>query len=38
IYVGSGIVADSDPYQEYMETLIKAQANLKAMGLDLDIF
>ncbi|WP_293449021.1 anthranilate synthase component I family protein [Persephonella sp.] len=38
IYVGSGIVADSDPYQEYIETLIKAQANLKAMGLDLDIF
>ena len=37
IYVGSGIVADSDPYQEYMETLIKAQANLKAMGLNLDI-
>jgi anthranilate/para-aminobenzoate synthase component I len=33
IYVGSGIVADSDPKKEWEETLIKAKANLKAIGL-----
>ncbi|WP_457626312.1 anthranilate synthase component I family protein [Persephonella sp.] len=38
IYVGSGIVADSDPYMEYRETLLKAKANLKALGLEFDIF
>ncbi|SNZ03921.1 para-aminobenzoate synthetase component 1 [Persephonella hydrogeniphila] len=37
VYVGSGIVADSDPYMEYRETLLKAKANLKAIGLQLDI-
>ncbi len=35
IYVGSGIVADSDPEKEYQETIIKAKANLNAMGIDL---
>ncbi len=35
IYVGSGIVADSDLESEYKETLIKARANLKAMGIDI---
>lgn len=38
IYVGSGIVADSQPEKEYEETILKAKANLKAMGLELDIF
>ncbi len=33
IYVGSGIVSDSDPEKEYEETLLKAKANLKAMGI-----
>ncbi|WP_457627738.1 anthranilate synthase component I family protein [Persephonella sp.] len=33
IYVGSGIVADSDPEKEYEETLIKARANLHSLGL-----
>ena len=33
VYVGSGIVADSIPEKEYEETLIKAKANLKAMGV-----
>ncbi|NPA58092.1 MAG: anthranilate synthase component I family protein [Aquificae bacterium] len=37
IYVGSGIVADSDPEMEYEETLLKAGANLKALGLDPNI-
>ncbi|MDQ7055975.1 MAG: anthranilate synthase component I family protein [Persephonella sp.] len=37
IYVGSGIVADSNPEKEYEETLIKAVANLKAIGLNLDV-
>ncbi|MBK3331896.1 anthranilate synthase component I family protein [Persephonella atlantica] len=37
IYVGSGIVADSNPEKEYEETLIKAVANLKATGLQFDI-
>ncbi|WP_456403063.1 anthranilate synthase component I family protein [Persephonella sp.] len=31
IYVGSGIVSDSDPKKEYEETLIKLQANLKSL-------
>ncbi len=34
IYVGSGIVADSDPEKEYEETILKAKANLKAMGIN----
>ncbi|WP_457640009.1 anthranilate synthase component I family protein [Persephonella sp.] len=38
IYVGSGIVADSDPEKEYEETLIKAKAGIKAVGLNTDIF
>lgn len=32
-HVGSGIVADSDPELEYDETLIKAQAMRKSLGL-----
>ncbi|RUM59264.1 MAG: anthranilate synthase component I family protein [Persephonella sp.] len=35
IYVGSGIVYNSNPEEEYKETLIKAKANLKALDLDL---
>ena len=31
IYVGSGIVADSDPEKEYEETLIKAKANIDSL-------
>ena len=31
IYVGSGIVADSDPEKEYEETLIKAKANTDSL-------
>ncbi len=34
VYVGSGIVADSDPEEEYRETLIKAKASFKALGLE----
>jgi len=34
VYVGSGIVADSDPEKEYRETLIKAEASLKALGVE----
>ncbi len=37
IYVGSGIVYYSNPEDEYKETLIKAKANLKALGLDIDL-
>ncbi|WP_297453788.1 anthranilate synthase component I family protein [Persephonella sp.] len=37
VYIGSGIVADSDPESEYQETILKAKANLHAMGLKLDI-
>ncbi|HEV09542.1 MAG TPA: anthranilate synthase component I family protein, partial [Sulfurihydrogenibium azorense] len=37
IFVGSGIVADSDPKQEWEETLIKAKANLKALNYFLEV-
>jgi anthranilate/para-aminobenzoate synthase component I len=37
IYVGSGIVWDSDPVKEYKETLIKAKANLKSLDFDIDL-
>ncbi len=33
IYVGSGIVSDSKPEEEYRETVLKAKANLKAIGV-----
>lgn len=33
IYVGSGVVSDSDPVREYEETILKAEANLKALTL-----
>jgi anthranilate/para-aminobenzoate synthase component I len=36
IYVGSGIVWDSDSAKEYEETLIKAKANLKSLNFDID--
>jgi anthranilate/para-aminobenzoate synthase component I len=32
--VGGGIVIDSDPEEEYKETLTKARAILKAIGAD----
>jgi para-aminobenzoate synthetase component I len=32
LQVGAGIVADSDPRREYEETLLKAQAVIKALG------
>jgi para-aminobenzoate synthetase component 1 len=32
--VGGGIVADSDPREEYEETIVKAQAALRVLGLD----
>ena len=32
--VGGGIVADSDPENEYEETLVKAAAMLRALGMD----
>jgi para-aminobenzoate synthetase component 1 len=31
--VGGGVVADSVPEQEYEETLVKAQAMLRALGV-----
>ena len=34
LYVGGGIVADSDPTDEYEETLAKARGILRALGLD----
>jgi Anthranilate/para-aminobenzoate synthases component I len=37
IYVGSGIVWDSDPVKEYEETLIKAKANLKSLDFDIEL-
>lgn len=33
IHVGAGIVADSEPQQEYQETLLKAKANLASLTL-----
>ena len=33
--VGAGIVADSDPHQEWLESLQKAQAQLLALGVSL---
>ena len=33
LQVGAGIVADSDPLREYEETLLKAQAVMKALGI-----
>ena len=33
---GGGIVADSDPHQEYLETLAKARAMASALGLSID--
>ena len=34
IQVGAGIVADSDPEKEYVETMNKGQAMLKALGME----
>jgi len=34
VYAGGGIVADSDPEQEYEETLLKASAMFRALGCD----
>jgi para-aminobenzoate synthetase component 1 len=36
IPVGGGIVADSNPADEYEETLVKARAMLAALGVKLD--
>lgn len=33
LYVGAGVVADSDPAKEYEETVLKAEANLLALTL-----
>lgn len=33
---GGGIVADSDPHEEYLETLDKARAMARALGLSVD--
>jgi para-aminobenzoate synthetase component 1 len=37
-HVGGGIVADSDPDAEYVETLNKARGLMAALGLDVDIW
>jgi anthranilate/para-aminobenzoate synthase component I len=34
IFAGGGIVADSDPHAEYEETLTKAAAMLRAIGVE----
>ena len=34
--VGGGIVADSNPAEEYEETLVKARAMFAALGLSVD--
>ena len=34
IPVGGGIVADSDPADEYQETLVKARAMFAALGIE----
>jgi para-aminobenzoate synthetase component 1 len=36
IPVGGGVVADSNPSDEYEETLVKARAMLAALGVDVD--
>lgn len=35
VYSGGGIVADSDPHSEYVETLHKARGIMRAVGVDL---
>ena len=35
-HVGGGIVADSQPYAEYVETLNKARGLMTALGVDID--
>ena len=35
-HAGGGITADSDPGQEYVETLDKARALIRAVGADID--
>jgi len=37
LQAGAGIVADSDPQQEYEETVIKAQAMMKALAMASEI-
>ena len=34
-HAGAGIVADSDPHQEYLETLYKVEALAQALGTSL---
>ncbi len=36
VHVGGGIVADSDPIEEYEETLVKARAMFEALGVAMD--
>jgi para-aminobenzoate synthetase component 1 len=36
--VGGGIVADSDPAEEYEETLVKARAMFAALGVSVEDF
>jgi anthranilate/para-aminobenzoate synthase component I len=36
VHVGGGIVADSDPAEEYEETLVKARAMFEALGVSAD--